>query len=99
MDVVSISASYTLRDRQHDGVVGWIRPCLKIIAIHKDQVRKIFVAIAEVSAKGRRFRGTIRLEGGDPAGRLEDIQHDRYPVCARDSEHVVCTLEVRWVRG
>ena len=42
MDVVWIDLLYSVRDRQHDRVIAIIRPCLKVITIHPDDIRNIF---------------------------------------------------------
>ena len=95
--MVWIGALYPSRDRQHDGVVTGIRPCLKIIAVHPDNIGNIVIAIAKVSTKRHRFLSTIRLEGGEPAAGLDRIQQDRDPMRCCNSKHIVDSLEVHGV--
>jgi hypothetical protein len=95
MDVVWIGAPYPARHRQHDGIVARIRPRLKVIGIHPDDVRNILKAMTKVSTKGLRLVSAIRLEGGEPADGFDRIQQNRNAMRRCNSKHLIDALEVQ----
>jgi hypothetical protein len=83
----------------HHGIVGWIGPGLKIIAVLPHDVGETLVSSAEIGAVIVVLCRTVSIQDAQPTAGLDGIEYDREVVGGGETHHGVKALEVSLIGG